>query len=162
MTPQEQFLTQAFAAAKASGHIFPDYAACETALESAWGQSQLCQQANNLFGEKQTHPPVYDTLALPTREFLHGTWVSVTAQWIKFPDWASAFQLRMQTLQRLQNSIPSYKLALTATDGVHFVQYVSQAWSTDPDRAGKVLTIHDHHQDVFAAGSSVSGTVAGG
>ena len=32
-TPQDSFLRQASAAARAAGHIFPDYAACEAALE---------------------------------------------------------------------------------------------------------------------------------
>ena len=53
-TPQDSFLRQASAAARAAGHIFPDYAACEAALESTWGQSRLAREANNLFGQKQS------------------------------------------------------------------------------------------------------------
>ena len=53
-TPQDTFLRQASAAARAAGHIFPDYAACEAALESTWGQSRLAREANNLFGQKQS------------------------------------------------------------------------------------------------------------
>ena len=34
-TPQDQFLVKAAAAAAASGHIFPEYAACEAALSNA-------------------------------------------------------------------------------------------------------------------------------
>ena len=53
-TPQDSFLRQASAAARAAGHIFPDYAACEAALESTWGRSRLAREANNLFGQKQS------------------------------------------------------------------------------------------------------------
>ncbi|HEY0760640.1 MAG TPA: glucosaminidase domain-containing protein [Acidisarcina sp.] len=74
MASQEQlnFLQSAFAAAQASDHLWPAYAACETVLESTWGTSQLATQACNLFGQKQSHPQVTGTLMLPTREFLHG------------------------------------------------------------------------------------------
>jgi len=132
-------------------HIFPDYAACEVALESAWGQSKLCIQADNLFGEKQTHPPVFETLTLPTREFLRGAWIVVQANWIRFPTWSDSLKFRLQTLQRLRARFPHYDAALKAADGEQFILEVSQTWSTDPDRAGKVLTIHDHHKQVFAA-----------
>lgn len=52
---QEEFLQQAASAARRAGHIFPEYAACEAALESAWGHSELAREANNLFGQKQAH-----------------------------------------------------------------------------------------------------------
>ncbi len=50
---QDEFLSKACAAARSAGHIFPEYAACEAALESGWGMSGLAQKANNLFGQKQ-------------------------------------------------------------------------------------------------------------
>src|ERR1700761_5944697 len=76
---EAEFLAKAVAAAKAAGHVWPEYAACEAALESAWGGSELAVQANNLFGQKQAHLPLAgtETLTLPTREYLHGAWVTV-------------------------------------------------------------------------------------
>ncbi|HZU08351.1 MAG TPA: glucosaminidase domain-containing protein, partial [Pseudacidobacterium sp.] len=61
MTMQETFLQKAYQAAAAAGHIFPEYAACEAALESGWGLSHLATEANNLFGQKQAHPPLPGT-----------------------------------------------------------------------------------------------------
>ncbi len=75
----QEFLQTTAAAARAAGHIFPEYAACEAALESAWGQSSLAVKGNNLFGTKQHVHPIYGTLNIPTREFLHSTWVVVNA-----------------------------------------------------------------------------------
>jgi flagellum-specific peptidoglycan hydrolase FlgJ len=152
-TPQEQFLVKAAAAASAAGHIFPEYAACEAALESGWGLSQLATHASNLFGQKQS-TPAFDgstTLTLPTREFLKGAWVMVQANWVSFPDWSSCFRARMALLQRLSNAYPDYKAALSATTGEQFVTAVSHTWSTDPQRAGKVLSIYDAHSSAFAA-----------
>ena len=151
LSPQEYFLRRACDAARAAGHLFPEYAACEAALESGWGQSRLATEANNLFGQKQSHPPLAgtETLTLPTREYLHGAWVSVQAAWVQFPDWDSCFRARMQLLQSLAAAYPNYRDALNATTGEAFVTLVSRSWSTDPDRAGKVLAVYDHHRPAF-------------
>jgi flagellum-specific peptidoglycan hydrolase FlgJ len=152
LTLQESFLRKAAAAARAAGHIFPDYAACEAALESGWGQSHLATEANNLFGQKQAAPPLAGTatLSLPTREFLHGAWVSVAANWVRFPDWESCFRERMALLHSLARAYPSYGAALAAASGEQFVTLVSHTWSTDPARAGKVLAVYDQHRAAFA------------
>jgi flagellum-specific peptidoglycan hydrolase FlgJ len=149
---QDAFLKKASELAKQAGHIWPDYAACEAALESGWGRSGLTVKANNLFGEKQSHPPLpgTGTLQLPTREFLHGAWVTVNAEWVVFPDWAASFRTRMDRLHRLANEYPAYGKALAATTGEEFVRQVSISWSTGPERAEQVLAVYQQHKAVFA------------
>jgi flagellum-specific peptidoglycan hydrolase FlgJ len=151
ITPQETFLRQASAAARAAGHIFPDYAACEAALESTWGRSRLAREANNLFGQKQSAENIegVPTLALPTQEFLDGRWVTVIARWARFPDQAACFRARMALLHRLEQSYSAYARALAAVTGELFIEEVSRAWSTDPQRAAKVLAIHRQHCSSF-------------
>jgi flagellum-specific peptidoglycan hydrolase FlgJ len=150
-TLQDNFLRQASAAARAAGHIFPDYAACEAALESTWGQSRLAREANNLFGQKQSAEPHPDTasIAMPTQEFLHGQWITVTAHWVRFADQAACFRARMALLRCLEHSYPAYARALAAATGEVFIEEVSRAWSTDPRRAAKVLAIHRQHSASF-------------
>ena len=140
MSIQTIFLSRAYRAAQAAHHIFPAFAACEAALESGWGRSQLAVEANNLFGQKQSHPPLpgTETIAMPTREFLHGHWLTVSANWAKFADWSECFQARMEVLERLSRAYPHYAAALKAANGEQYVTAVSQSWSTDPERAGKV------------------------
>ncbi len=152
-TPQEEFLLRAAVAARAAGHLYPDFAACEAALESGWGHSRLALEANNLFGQKQAHPPLSgtETLSLPTREFLHGAWVPVQASWVKFSDWESCFRERMALLRSLARAWPNYRRALAAATGEQFIAAVSRTWSTDPARAGKVLALYDAHHAVFEA-----------
>lgn len=146
---QTKFLNAALAAAKASGHIFPNIAACEAALESSWGLSQLATEANNLFGQKQSHPPISaETLTLPTKEYLHGTWQTVQANWAKFASWQECFSARMNLLKALAPSYPAYRAALAAKDPETFVTEVSKSWSTDPQRAAKVLSIYRAHRDI--------------
>ena len=146
-TPQDNFLRQASAAARAAGHIFPDYAACEAALESTWGRSRLAREANNLFDQKESVESIEGagTLALPTQEFLNGRWVTVIARWARFADQAACFRARMALLRRLEHSYPAYGRALAAITGEAFIEEVSRAWSTDPQRAQKVLAIHRQH-----------------
>jgi flagellum-specific peptidoglycan hydrolase FlgJ len=147
---QDTFLRQASNAARNADHIFPDYAACEAALESNWGQSRLAREANNLFGQKASvEQQGIGTLALPTQEFLHGRWTTITAQWERFADQAACFRARMALLRRLQHNYPAYARALAATTGEAFVEQVSRAWSTDPGRAQKVLAIHRQHSASF-------------
>ncbi|MGC1784381.1 MAG: glucosaminidase domain-containing protein [Acidobacteriaceae bacterium] len=151
MSIQSLFLSRAYRAAQAAHHVFPAYAACEAALESGWGRSLLAVDANNLFGQKQSHPPFAgtETISMPTREYLHDHWTTVSANWAKFPDWSTCFAARMDLLRRLAPAYPHYQAALESTSGEQYVIAVSQSWSTDPDRAGKVLAIYDAHTDAF-------------
>jgi flagellum-specific peptidoglycan hydrolase FlgJ len=140
MTPSE-FIDKAYKAAVESGHIFPEFAVCEAALESAWGKSKLCVEANNLFGQKRGKEN-YPEMSIRTREYVgDGKWVTIPARWPKFPDWKTSFAERMNLLRRN----PVYGEALKATTGVDFVKSVSKYWATDPLRADKVLSIYRKH-----------------
>jgi flagellum-specific peptidoglycan hydrolase FlgJ len=146
---QLQFLDRVHSAARLANHVWPEYAACEAALETAWGTSQLYIRGNNIFGEKQHVDPVFLTLKLPTREMQAGQWVTVQADFIWFPSANESFVMRMKTLRRL--GYPEYANALAASTGEEFVTEVSKRWSTDLERAAKVLAIHSAHKDVLAA-----------
>lgn len=153
MTPPE-FLPLAVAAAQQGGHLFPDWAACEAAIESAWGQSQLAREANNLFGQKAPRfPPPgwsYPSIDLPTHEWEHGELVEIrSVAWPKFPDWPTSFRERMELLRRLSVQFSNYAMALEATDGETFVRRVSGTWSTDPRRAATVAAIHRDHESLL-------------
>jgi flagellum-specific peptidoglycan hydrolase FlgJ len=139
---QKQFVLEAAAAAKASGHIFYQMAACEAALESGSGTSLLAVQDKNLFGMKQHQHPIFGTHNLPTREFEHHAWIEVNAAWVTYPNWSRCFSDRMDTLERLSSVYPHYAAALAAKDAVTYVTEVSKTWSTDPKRADKVLAIY--------------------
>jgi flagellum-specific peptidoglycan hydrolase FlgJ len=142
---QRNFLDRAMAEAIKATHPFASMAACEAALESSWGNSELAREAFNLFGMKQHAHAIYGTLNLPTREFEKGEWIETTAHWVKYPDWRSCFADRLATLQRLSNAYPHYKAALAAPDSETYITEVSKTWSTDPDRARKVLSIYQEY-----------------
>jgi len=139
---QRQFLRLATAAAVKVNHPFPEMAAAEAALESSWGNSDLAREDNNLFGMKQHAHPICGTVTLPTKEFLDGKWMACSANWVKYPDWSSCFADRLATLQRLSNKYPHYKAAINAPNAETFVTEVSRSWSTDPQRAQKVISVY--------------------
>jgi flagellum-specific peptidoglycan hydrolase FlgJ len=158
-TQQVDFLRRAMSAAEHAGHIFPEMAACEAALESKFGDSDLAAKYNNLFGCKQHHHPVYGTHILPTNEFLDGKWQEVNSSWIVYPTWAECFADRMTTLLRLQAAYAHYRAAIEAKSARDYVIQVSESWSTDPgwrcscgqvfllsaDSAGHVIANPTHH-----------------
>lgn len=155
---QREFLNRAAAEAEKAQHPFPKAAACEAALESSWGNSALAREENNLFGMKQHRHPLYETMNLPTREFVAGEqkWIQVTAAWVKYPDWASCFADRLSTLKRLASTYAHYAAALAAPDAQSYVTEVSRSWSTDPDRAQKVLQIYQK----YVEGTTTPGVTA--
>jgi flagellum-specific peptidoglycan hydrolase FlgJ len=132
-TIQIAFLLDATAEAVKAAHPFPQMAACEAALESNFGLSELARDANNLFGMKIHRHNVYGEMALPTREFENSEWIVVPgAEWEKYPDVQSCFADRRATLYRLSNLFPHYKRAIEAGDPRSYVIQVSESWSTDP------------------------------
>jgi flagellum-specific peptidoglycan hydrolase FlgJ len=139
---QRNFLDRATAEAVKANHPFPRMAACEAAIESNWGNSELARAGNNLFGMKQHAHAVYGTMNLPTREFLLGEWKQVLAAWVAYPDWRACFCDRLATLERLSNAFPHYAAALSAKDAQTYIAEVSKTWSTDPERGAKVLAIY--------------------
>lgn len=143
-TNHEQFFVDARNAAARAGHPFPAAAACEAALESSWGVSQLARQANNLLGIKQHQHHAYEDIFLPTREWVknstypNGTFVVVNADFVKYPSWDDCFRDCVAMLHRMS----CYAPALTAPDVESFERAVAAHWSTDPHRADKVLAIY--------------------
>jgi len=149
---QQSFLANAAVAARSAGHIFPDMAACEAALESTWGTSELSVKGHNLFGQKQAiHPSIPGTIHIPTKEFIDHAWKTVDAAWVVFESEQQCFASRMDTLRRLAPTYPHYAIALAAKDAVTYVSEVSLSWSTDPDRAKKCVSIYRSHQDILRA-----------
>jgi flagellum-specific peptidoglycan hydrolase FlgJ len=146
---QLQFLQKEAGAAATASHLWPEFAACEAAVETAWGTSRLYLQGCNIFGEKQHEQPIFKTVTLPTREMEAGQWITVDAAFIWFPTTIESFVSRMKTLRRLAATYPEYAAALAATSGEDFVTQVSKRWSTDPQRAVKVLEIYSAHRNVF-------------
>ena len=145
---RQLLLQKLAAAATESGHPWPQYAAYEVALETGWVIATAASLSTQLSRTKQHALPIFQTVNLPTREFLAGKWVVENDDFIFYPTWAASFADRKATLVRLAPEYFHYAAALNATDGETYVRQVSMSWSTDPDRADHVISIHRAH---FAA-----------
>lgn len=132
------------------GQKWSGYVAAEAALESTFGTSELAVEDANLFGMKQHVHPIYGTVNLPTKEFLHNDWVVVEASFIKYPSIEACFRDRLATLARLAPYYPHYAAALAAGDGPTFITEVSKTWSTDAKRAQHILDIYREYEAVLS------------
>ncbi len=141
----KQWLDATADAAFDGGHIFPPMAACEMALESGYGTSLLYRVDFNGFGMKKHIHEVYQTVSLPTKEFLGGEWQTVSAGFVRYPDLKACFSDRMNTLRRLSTVYPHYAAALAASDPVTYVTEVSKSWSTDLRRGDKCVKIYEEY-----------------
>jgi flagellum-specific peptidoglycan hydrolase FlgJ len=151
---QFEWIQKTAAAAKDAEHIFPDMAACEAALESNYGLSELAKNDFNLFGMKQHKHPIYGTVMLPTKECVNSQWIEVSAAFLKYPGFAECFADRMETLTRLAPVWPHYAVAVKATDPFTYISEVSKTWSTDPNRAVNVLRIYNTYQAALPKATS--------
>jgi flagellum-specific peptidoglycan hydrolase FlgJ len=141
---------KAFAdAARVAKHIFPEMAACEAVIETGWGTSTLYLRYRNIFGQKQSHSPIFTSVRMPTTEYENGKPRGMRADFVVFPTAMEAFEARMALLTRLATNYPNYNSALHAADPEEFVTMVSRSWSTDPDRAKNCIAIYRAHHDTL-------------
>ena len=115
----------------------------QAALESAWGSSGLSLRANNLFGVKADKAWTGKVVAINTREFLRGVWVTVPALWRSYDSWAECLIDHAHFFK----VNPRYAEALKTTDPEKFARAVAKAgYATDPKYADKLISVmHSHN-----------------
>ncbi len=145
MNPSEfimRLTTAAVASAKATG-VPASITIAQAALESAWGESGLARNGNNLFGIKADSLWRGQTLTLNTKEFIKGQWVVVPALWRKYPSWQASMEDHAAFLRRN----PRYKACFLCTTASAFAKALLQAgYATDPEYANKLIALMDKHQ----------------
>ena len=106
-------------------------------LESAWGTSALAQAPNyNLFGIKGNYNGNY--CEFNTSEYLNGKWVTVKAQFRKYPSWAES----LADHSALFNTCDRYANLRGCTDYKLACRYVREdGYATDPSYTSKLINI---------------------
>lgn len=144
MTP-EDFIAALAPAASASmltTKIYSSFVLAEAALESAWGTSQLVTQAKNIFGVKSDPSWKGKIFSLRTREFFHGEWVIVPANWRLYDTWEDCISDHAAFL--LNNS--RYKPAFQTTNVEDFTKAIQACgYATDPAYSTKIINIINAH-----------------
>ena len=144
MNPSEfimRLTTAAVASSKATG-IPASITIAQAALESAWGESGLARNGNNLFGIKADSLWRGQTLTMNTKEFIKGQWVVVPALWRKYPSWQASLDDHTAFLKRN----PRYKACFACASAPAFARALAQAgYATDPAYADKVIDVMKQH-----------------
>ena len=135
-----EFLRQAMEAAKtasAKSGFSAGITVAQAALESAWGQSRLSQEANNYFGIKAYGK--YDRVSMPTHEVENGIAKAVTAEFAKFQSMAECFAARDELISTSNFFAEARSCAANAEA---FARAIAVHWATDPAYAEKLLAIY--------------------
>ena len=144
MNPSEfimRLTTAAVASAKATG-VPASITIAQAALESAWGESGLARNGNNLFGIKADGLWRGQTLHMHTKEFIKGQWVVVPALWRKYPSWQASIDDHAAFLK----CNPRYKACFACTSAQTFAKALAKAgYATDPAYADKVIGLIKQH-----------------
>ncbi|MBA1394376.1 mannosyl-glycoprotein endo-beta-N-acetylglucosamidase, partial [Lactobacillus sp. XV13L] len=85
-------------------HILPSITGAQAILESGWGNSQLAQTYNNLFGIKGSYNG--QSVVLPSGEEINGNNVTIDAQFRAYNSWAESINdhgLFLNNNSRYQN-----------------------------------------------------------
>ncbi|NVY97013.1 SH3 domain-containing protein [Lactobacillus sp. DCY120] len=114
--------------------ILPSITAAQAILESYWGQSQLATDGHNLFGIKGQYEG--QSITYPTREYVNGKYITIQAQFRKYPDWASSIIDHGYFL----NVNSRYANLIRETDYRRVAQLLSQdGYATDPNYAQSLI-----------------------
>ena len=111
-------------------------------LETGFGSSSLCNQANNLFSIKGDYQGNYITL--PTSEYENGKWIKVNAKFRKYP---SVRESVIDFCELIKNGVSwdhgIYSRAVIGKTDLTRVCYDfgKTPYMTDPAYAGKLLAV---------------------
>ena len=143
MTPEEFIDSVASAAVQSmqATRIPASFVIAEGALESGWGSSDLYLRGKNIFGVKVYPGWDGDILQLPTKEYIDGQFVTVSAKWCLYPDYLSCIADHAKFLQG-----PRYEHCFAFKTGTDFAIAVQHAgYATDPNYAEKITSIIRQH-----------------
>ncbi len=119
----------------------------QAALESAWGESLLAKQYNNLFGIKAS-PSSKKYVELPTYEWVGGKLVKAKARWKVYDSWGEC----ILDYSRIISRTPWFRDALPHADPPHgdgdwlawlraLVNPGEPRWATDPKYVQKLAAV---------------------
>ncbi|STY35128.1 glucosaminidase domain-containing protein [Listeria fleischmannii] len=115
--------------------VLPSITGAQAVLESGWGTSQLSTMAHNLFGVKGTYNGSFVTM--PTQEYVNGKWITIDAQFRKYPSKNESMTDHGDFLQKSR-----YQDLIGETNYVKAANYLQKAgYATDPDYAKKLVSI---------------------
>ena len=126
------------AAANKAGAAFPELVAAQWAMESAWGKKPSGH--HNYFGLKGSGT------STETREFVNGDWITITDDFLNFPDVSTCVQY---LVDRWYKNFKSYTgINFQPTRNAAAKALVTQGYATDPSYAEKLIALMNEQSPV--------------
>lgn len=122
-------------AARVAGAKFPELVAAQWALESNHGK--LVSGRNNFFGLKG------EGSATKTQEFINGQWVTITDNFIDFPDVLACVMYLVDHWYKDYKQYKGCNNAGTRDDAARWL--VKEGYATDPAYAEKLIVLMNQH-----------------
>lgn len=121
-------------------HVLASITIAQAALESDWGQSELSQKYNNLFGVKGTGT---NSVMMTTKEYVNGQWITVKASFTVYPSWAASIAAHTKLLVNgLEGDQNHYQRVVNAGNYEEAAEELqANGYATDPNYAQKLIAI---------------------
>jgi flagellum-specific peptidoglycan hydrolase FlgJ len=115
--------------------MLPEAVLCQSASESAWGQSLLASKYNNYFGIKAGTSWKGDYVNLPTKEFVNGTYITINQKFRRY----SSFTASVKDYISFLKSNARYKNVFTQKSVLSQLQALQNAgYATAPNYANVI------------------------
>lgn len=122
--------------------ILPSVTIAQAILESGWGESGLTKISNNLFGIKWYAGCGYEFVPYPTKEFINGKMIEVTANFRKYATLSDSLSDHASFLTATRYN--PVRVATTYSEQCKQLQKCGYA--TDPDYASKLINIIENNK----------------
>lgn len=121
--------------------LLPSITIAQACLESNYGQSDLSQKYNNLFGVKGTNPNT--SAVLTTKEYVKGKWINVKARFQIYDSYEASIRAHARLFQNGTTwNHQQYKHVLAAKNYHQQAKaLVTDGYATDPNYADKLINL---------------------
>ena len=121
--------------------LLPSITIAQACLESNYGQSDLSQKYNNLFGVKGSNPNT--SAVMTTKEYVKNKWVTVKARFQIYDSYEASIRAHARLFQNGTTwNHDQYKHVLASRDYTTQAKaFVTDGYATDPDYADKLINL---------------------
>ena len=125
--------------------LLPSITIAQACLESNYGQSDLSQKYNNLFGVKGTNPNT--SAILTTKEYVKGKWINVKARFQIYDSYEASIRAHARLFQNGTSwNHKQYQHVLAAKDYRKQAKaLVTDGYATDPNYAYKLINLIEQY-----------------
>ncbi|MDF7639316.1 glycoside hydrolase family 73 protein [Lactobacillus sp. ESL0791] len=130
--------------------LLPSITIAQACLESDYGQSDLSQKYNNLFGVKGTNPNT--SAVLVTKEYVKGEWHQVKARFQIYDSYEASIRAHAELFQKGTSwNAQQYSHVLKSKNYQEQAKaLVTDGYATDPNYADKLINlIEQYHLDKY-------------